>query len=160
MDTPLPNAVGQPPVFLSAVICEDAARSNSDGSVSLQRVLYVLRPAALPVKKDFVVVGLWWLRGAGQCAFSTRVRDVDGGVMLELAGEKTYTGQAIHVEYASFVGVEFQAGTYRAEVLLGGEVVGAYPLFVEAPMVAAVPAGVNEPSAEAVVEVAPEGERA
>jgi hypothetical protein len=160
METPLPNTVGQPPVLLSAVMCEDAAQSRSDGSVSLQRLLYVLRPAALPVKKDFVVVGLWWLRGEGQCAFSTRVRDVDGGVMLELAGEKTYAGQAIHVEYASFVGLEFQAGTYRVEVLLDGEVVGAYPLFVEAPVVAVGPAGVNELSAEVPVEVAPAGERA
>ena len=80
--------------------------------------------------------------------------------MWELAGEKTYAGQAIHVEYAYFVGLEFQAGTYRVEVLLDGEVVGAYPLFVEAPVVAAGPAGVNELSAEVVVEVVPAGERA
>jgi hypothetical protein len=159
METPLPKVVGQPPVLLSAVICEDAAQSRSDGSVSLQRLLYVLRPAALPVKKDFVVVSLWWLRGPGRGVLSTRVRDVDGGVLLELASEETYTGQSIHVEYASFVGLEFQAGTYRVEVLLDGEVVGAYPLFVEAPVVAAGPAGVNEPSAETAVEVAP-GERA
>jgi hypothetical protein len=159
METPLPKVIGQPPVLLSAVICEDAAQSRSDGSVSLQRLLYVLRPAALPVKKDFIVVGLWWLRGAGRCVLSTRVRDVDGGVLLELGSEETYAGQSIHVEYASFVGLEFQAGTYPVEVLLDGEVVGAYPLFVEAPGVAAGPAGVNEPSAETAVEVAP-GERA
>ena len=142
METPLPNTVGQPPVLLSAVMCEDAAQSRSDGSVSLQRLLYVLRPAALPVKQDFVAVSLWWLRGPGRCVLSTRMRDVDGGVIEELASEQTYAGQSIHVEYASFAGLEFQAGTYRVEVLLDGEVAGAYPLFVEAPVAAAVPADV------------------
>lgn len=152
MDTPLPNTAGPQPVLLSTVICEDDARSNRDGSLSLQRVFYVLKPASLPTKKDFVVVGLWWLRGVGQCVISTRVRDVDGGVIHELSSEVSYDGNAIHEQSSRFVGVEFSAaGTYRVEVFLDGDVAGAYPLFVEPPLIVPVPTSVNEPVVEAPV---------
>ena len=112
----------------------------------MQRVFYVLKPATLPVRQAFVVVGLWWLRGAGQCVISTRIRDVDGGVLDELSSDVQYDSHAIHEQSSRFVGVEFTtAGTYRIEVLLDGDVAGAYPLFVEPPLIAPVPARVNEP---------------
>jgi hypothetical protein len=135
MEVSLPNMTGPQPVLLTTVICEDDARSSRDGSLSLQRVFYVLRPAALPASQAFVVVSLWWLRGAGQYAISTRVRDVDGGVLDELASDVRCDSQAIHEQSSRFVGVEFPTtGTYRIEVLLDGDVAGAYPLFVESPV--------------------------
>ncbi len=143
MDTPVPNSTGPQPVLLSTVICEDDARSSRDDSLSLQRLFYVVKPAVLPVKKDFVVVGLWWLRGVGQRVISTRVRDVEGGVLDELTSEVQHAVDSIHEQSARFVGLEFPtAGTYRVEVLLDGDVVGAYPLFVEPQAV--VPASIGE----------------
>ncbi len=143
MDTPVPNLTEPQPVLLSTVICEDDARSSRDGSLSLFRLFYVVKPTLLPVKKDFVVVGLWWLRGAGQRVISTRVRDVEGGVLDELTSEVQHMADSIHEQSARFVGLEFPtAGTYRVEVLLDGEVVGAYPLFVETQ--AAIPMPIGE----------------
>ena len=143
MDTPVPNSAGPQPVLLSTVICEDDARSSRDGSLSLFRLFYVVKPVTLPAKKDFVVVGLWWLRGAGQRVISTRVRDVEGGVLDELTSEVQHSIDSIHEQSARFVGFEFPtAGTYRVEVLLDGDVVGAYPLFVEPQ--AAIPTPIGE----------------
>lgn len=151
MEVPVPNVAGPQPVLLATVICEDDARSNRDGSLSLQRVFYVLRPAALPASQAFVVVSWWWLRDAGQCVISTRVRDVDGGVLDELSSEVRCDGQAIHEQSARFADVEFaMAGRYRIEVLVDGDVAGAYPLFVESPVSPApLPVGTT---AAAVVE--------
>lgn len=137
MDTPN-RITTQPPLLLSAILCEDEARSSRDGSLSLLRVFYVLRPATLPVKKDLVVVTFWWLRTVSQCVISTRLRDLEGGVLEELGSDVTANSSSIHEQSARFIGVEFSgAGRYRVEVLLDGDVVGAYPLYVEQPASAA-----------------------
>ncbi len=138
MDTAV-AAAPPPAVLLSTLVCEDDARSNGDGSLSLLRVFYVIPTAGLPARRNFVVVTFWWLRGTGQVSLDTRVRDLDGGVLAELGGSVSYDGNSVHEQSARFVGLEFgAAGIYRVEVLLDGDVVGAYPLFVE---VAAPPSG-------------------
>jgi len=120
------------PLLLAALACEDSPRSERDGSLSLLRLRYVLPVATLPAQRDLALVSVWWLRGAGQCVISARLRDVAGGVVVESSSEVSYEHDVIHEQAAQFPGVTFSlAGLYRVEVLLAGEVVGSSPLFVE-----------------------------
>jgi hypothetical protein len=133
MDETTPALKSAPlPILLAAITCEDHSRSERDGSLSLLRLRYVLPITALPVERSLVVVSLWWLRGVGQCAIATRLRDPQGGVLAEVSDTLSYAQDAIHEHAAQLAGVPLtQAGLYRIEVLLAGEVASAAPLFVE-----------------------------
>jgi hypothetical protein len=119
------------PVLLAAVLCEDTARSERDGRLSLHKVRYVLTTATWPARLGFEIAAIWWLRGPGTHTFTVRVRDVDGGVLEVVTDTLAIERESVHEQLTHLAAIDFaQPGVYPVEVLIDGEVAGAYPLFL------------------------------
>ncbi len=125
-------APGAPtPVLLAAVLCEDTVRSERDGRLSLHKVRYVVTTATWPARLGFEVAAIWWLRGPGTHTFTVRVRDVDGGVLEVVTDTRAFERESVHEQLTHLAAIDFaQPGVYPVEVLIDGEVAGAYPLFL------------------------------
>jgi hypothetical protein len=121
------------PVLLAAVLCDDTVRSERDGRLSLHKVRYVVTTATWPARLGFDVAAIWWLRGPGSHTFTVRVRDVDGGVLDVVTDTLAFERESVHEQITHLAAIDFtQPGVYPVEVLLDGEVAGAYPLFLMA----------------------------
>lgn len=119
------------PVLLAAVLCEDTVRSERDGRLSLHKVRYVVTTATWPARLGFEVAAIWWLRGPGTHTFTVRIRDVDGGVLEVVTDTRAFERESVHEQLTHLAAIDFaQPGVYPVEVLIDGEVAGAYPLFL------------------------------
>jgi hypothetical protein len=119
------------PVLLAAVLCEDTVRSERDRRLSLHKVRYVVTTATWPARLGFEVAAIWWLRGPGTHTFTVRVRDVDGGVLEVVTDTRAFERESVHEQLTHLAAIDFtQPGVYPVEVLIDGEVAGAYPLFL------------------------------
>ena len=136
------------PVLLAAVLCDDTARSERDGRLSLHKVRYVVTTATWPARLGFDVAAIWWLRGPGSHTFTVRVRDVDGGVLDVVTDTLAFERESVHEQITHLAAIDFtQPGVYPVEVLLDGEVAGAYPLFLMALLETVDSLGSAEPAA-------------
>ena len=122
------------PVLLTGLLCQSELRSVRTGRLTVCDLAYVRSTSTFPLRIDLDVVSLWWIRTlARPYRFMTRVRDLDGGVLDLVEDARAFDRLEVHEHLAHFVALEFKAsGVYRVEVLLDDEVVGAYPLFVQA----------------------------
>jgi len=124
---------GGPPRLLATVLCEDVAHSVADDAPLIYRVFLVAAAERLPHPQRLTVVTFWLFDAPAVYEVAVRVLTpdgaqwVNGALEVEIAQPGTY-----HTTSVNFGLLAFPVhGRYRVEVLVDGELAGAYPLFVQ-----------------------------
>ena len=125
---------GGPPRLLATVLCEDVAHSAAEDTPLIYRIFLVAVAERLPHPQRLTVVTFWLFDAPGVYEVAVRVLTpdgaqwVNGALEVEIEQPGTY-----HTTSVNFGVLAFPAhGRYRVEVLVDGELAGAYPLFVQA----------------------------
>ncbi len=124
---------GQLPRLLTTVLCEDVGNSVLDNAPLIYRIFLVAVAGQLPHPQRLTAVTFWLFDAPGVYEVVVRVLTpdgeawVNGGLEVEIEQPGTY-----HTTSVNFGVLAFPAhGRYRVEVLVDGELAGAYPLFVQ-----------------------------
>jgi hypothetical protein len=131
--------------LVTTILCQDVANSMTDNAPVIYRVLMAVRVDRLPFLQPLAVATFWLFDAPGLYHVGVRLltpgtggSEPGGGggdrsVLLEAGAEVAVESPGTyHVSTFQFGDVALPLlGQYRAEVFLDGELVGAYPLFVQ-----------------------------
>ena len=122
--------------LITAVLCEDIANSAADNAPTIYKIFLAVVAHQLPYSQRLTSVTFWLFDEPGTYRISVRVLTPDAELWVVGESEATveqpgtYLTTSIH-----FGSLEFPVhGRYRVEVLLNGDVAGAYPLFIQPPI--------------------------
>ena len=122
--------------LITTVLCEDVANSTVDNAPMIYKIFLSVTARQLPYSQRLTSVTFWLFEEPGMYRVSVRVLTPDAELWVagesEVAVERPGTYLTTSIQFGA---LEFPVhGRYRVEVLLNGEMAGAYPFFVQPPV--------------------------